>query len=207
MVPRAPTHRDGRAMNVRDPRVTQGVALCVAGIGVALSWHVGYQPAAQAYRQHHAQATTLSARVVRAEHAARAAGGEAAWLAQQHTRLTALRARFPQQSQLPQLLNTMVDTLKLSDMRLLDVVQGNVEPVQQGAVPLLIEGAPCYRLPVTITTEGRYRTMLQAMERLMSESFPALVSVEQVELRSEDPSGAKLGLTMRLYLYVRGMSP
>jgi Tfp pilus assembly protein PilO len=118
-------------------------------------------------------------------------------------RLAQMKAKMPQQAQLPQLLNTMVDEFKGSELKLVDIVQDNLEPVREAEVSLLFDGAPCYRLPITIKAEGRYLGLLSLVERLTGEAFPALVSLERVDLRIKG-TGPAIEATMEFSLYVVG---
>ena len=191
-------------MRTFDPLLTQCGAVLAAAIVAALSWQYGYAPALRAYGRDRQQAAVLRQRIAEWEAVVTAFGGETAWLTHHQQRLDRLRGRFPQQSQVPDLLNTLVDTLKAGEMKLLDVTRGNLEPVQEAGTPLLLGGAPCYRLPVTVMAEGRYHALRGVMERLASESFPVLIGVEQAELRLKDPTSGKLDMTIQLYLYVTG---
>jgi len=76
------------------------------------------------------------------------------------------------------------------------------EPVRDAELPVLVEGQPCYRLPVTLTAEGRYHELVQALERMTAEAFPSVVSLEHVDLQLKDPQGTVLTATVKLYLYV-----
>lgn len=191
-------------MRALDPRLVQGAFAAAAAAAVLLSWRWGYQQAAAAYHRDAGQAAALKARIDGVEPVMRSLGGEEAWLAQAKARLQALKVKFPKQTQLPQLLNALVETLKAGEIRLVNVVQGNLEPVLKDEQPLSVEGVSCYRLPVTITAEGRYYAVLEAIERLRSASFPSLVSIGQVELRRRDAVSTRLDATIQLFLYVFG---
>jgi len=190
-----------------NPLMAQGSA-AVAAIAVMMaSWQWGYQAAARAYTKDLHRVTTLKEQLAQVEAMVQATGGEAAWRTHSERRLSRLKARVPQQSQLPQLLNTLVETLKAGEIKVLNVEQGNLEPVREADAPLLIDGAPCYRLSVTVTAEGRYHAVREALERISAESFPCLLSVDHVDLLLQDPAGSRLAATVRLYLYVVGTSP
>jgi len=191
-------------MRVIDPRLSQGAAVLAAGAMVVISWRFGYQPAIRAYREDQQQVAELSARLAQVDTMVQAAGGVETWRAHNLQRLDALNNRFPPQAQLPQLLNALVDAVKLGEVKLVNVSQGNLEAVQDVGQPVLVDGQPCYRLPVTVTAEGRYHSLVQALDRIMAETFPSLVGIEQAELRLKDPLGAKLDATLQLYLYVVG---
>ena len=193
-------------MRTVDPRLAHGGALVAALVLILLSWQRGYQAAVQAFTHDQARVAALNGHIAEIETLVQSAGGQAPWLAEYEQRLAALKAKFPAQAELPQLLNALVETLKAGEIQLLNVAQGNLEPLRQGEAPLLIEGAAGYRLPVTITAEARYHTLLDALERLTGGEFPCLVSLGQVELRRKDAVGARLDATVQLYLYVTGAS-
>ena len=191
-------------MRMIDPRLSQGAAVLVAGAIVVASWTWGYQPAVRAYRQDQQQVETLSARLAQIDAMVQAAGGMETWRTHHLGRLTTLKQRFPPQTEVPQLLNALVDAVKAAELRLLNASQGNVEAVQDGGQPLLLDGQPCYQLPVTVTAEGRYHALVQALGRIMAETFPSVVSLQQAQLHLKDPQGAQLAVTLQLYLYVVG---
>src|SRR3989338_6677190 len=144
-----------------DPRISQGAAVLVAGLVTVGSWRWGYQPAVRAYRQDQQQVETLSARLAQIDAMVQAAGGMETWRTHHLERLTTLKRRFPPQTEVPQLLNALVDAVKAADLKLLNASQGNVEAVQDGGQPLLLDGQPYYRLPGTVTAEGRYHAPVQ----------------------------------------------
>ena len=185
-----------------DLRLSQAGAVLLAGAVVVLSWQAGYRPAARAYQRDRARAMTLKDRIAQAEAMVRPSGGEAAWLARHRQELERLKAAFPRQSQLPQLLNTLVDTLKASGLELRDIAQGHLEPVQKQDQPLLIDGTPCHRLPVTVTVDGTYHTVVATVQRITGEGFPGVVALGGVELRRTPLTEDTLSATLRLLLYV-----
>lgn len=186
------------------PGILEAAVVLIAGSLVAASWQWGYQAAARAYWRDRGQMALLTERISQVHAMVQAAGGEAAWLSRQQQRLVALKARFPQQAQVPQLLNTLIDGLKAGEMKLVNVTQGNLEPVQEGGTPLVVEGVPYHRLPVTVTGEGRYLAVLATLERLTGDAFPGVVGIGHVELRLKEPTGSKLDATLQLFLYVSG---
>ena len=187
-----------------DPRISQSAAVVAAGAIVVASWLWGYQPAVRAVGQDRQQVERLRAQLSQVDAMVQTSGGVEAWHAHHLKRLDTLKHRFPPQAQLPQLLNTLMDTVKMSEVKLLNVSQGNVELVRDAEQPVLVDGQPCYRLPVTVTAEGRYHAIVQALERVMAETFPSVVSLQQAELQLKDPQGAVLAATLQLYLYVVG---
>src|SRR3989338_4241630 len=188
-----------------DPRISQGAAVLMAGLVTVGSWRWVYAPAVRAYRQDQQQVETLSARLAQIDAMVHAAGGVETWQTHHLGRLTALKQRFPPQTEVPHLLNALVDAVKAAELRLLNASQGNVEAVQDGGQPLLLDGQPCYRLPVTVTAEGRYHALVQALGRIMAETFPSVVSLRQADLHLKDPQEARLAVTLQLYLYVVGI--
>ena len=187
-----------------DPRLSQGLAVLASGAIMVISWTSGYQPAVRAYRHDRQQVEALGAQLSQVEAMVRTAGGMDTWYAHNQKRLEVLKQRFPAQTQLPQLLNALVETVKMGEVKLLDMSQGNVEPVQDAEQPVLVEGQPCYRLPVTLTAEGRYQALVQALERMAAETFPSVVSFEHVDLQLKDSQGVVLTATVKLYLHVVG---
>ena len=189
-----------------DPRLTQTAKVLLAGVVVWWSWQHGYQAVVQAYARDRAEVGALSVRLSQLDALVQAAGGEAEWLARNQQRLETLKGKFPSQTQVPQVLNAFVDTLKAGEIRLSNVSQGNVEPVEEAGQPLLIDGQPCYRLAVTVTAEGRYHAVLDALGRLAADPFPSLVALERMDLRRKDAAGARLDATLQLHLFVMGSS-
>ncbi len=166
------------------------------------SWQSGYRATTRAYWHAHQQTSQLTGRLAEVEAMVQGQGGEAAWSAQQQQHLTALQTRFPRQGALPQLLNALVDTVKSGNLKLLNVTQGKLEPVRMAEQIVQIGGAPCSRLPVTVNAEGRYHDIVMVVERLTSETFPAAVSVEDVDIGLKTPTGVTLNVTIRASLYV-----
>lgn len=193
-------------MKVLDPRISQGATVLAALVVLSMSWRFGYRPAVRQLEQSRVRVKTLTSQIAQVGALVQGAGGGEAWLAQNERRLAALIARFPPEDRVPQLLNALVDAFRSGDMKLLNVTQGNLEPMQRRDAPLLVGGAPCFRLPVTVTAEGRYQTVLAALERLTQDTFPAVVSVEDVDLRVRSEAGIILAATVRLYVYVTGAS-
>ena len=187
-----------------DQRVTQSLILGAATLTLAASWLQGYQPSARAYARDLTHIASLKDRLATLETTLQSAGGEAAWLLQHRQRLSQLQARFPQHAQLPKVLNALVEAMRSGEVRLLNIVQGHVEPMKEGAGQLLIEGSPCYRLHVTVTAEGRYHAIMAALKRLMSESFPGVVTIEQSSMQLKQETGNTLLVTLQLSVYLLG---
>lgn len=191
-------------MRFLDPRATQCAVVLVAALVAGLSWQQGYRASSRAYRTDQAQVTALRERISALETTVQAAGGAIAWLVKANQQLGQLSARFPRQGRMPQLLNTLVETVKAGHIELINVTRGNLEAVQSEGGALLIDGAPCYQLPVTLSAEGRYHDVLAALGRLTGSTFPGIVSIEQVDLRRKETAGATLAATINVYLYVVG---
>jgi len=184
------------------PVQSRGLLVGAAGLLCLISWKAGYQPALQLNQREVRHIKELRHHLTDVETIVSSAGGISAWLHLNGQRLARFRERVPQEAQLPQLLNRLVEQLKMSDLRVRNVTQGNLEPVQDGGTPLLIDGLPCVRLPLTITAEGRYLVLLRMMEQLTSESFPAVVSLQQVTLQRKQESNAVLDIVLNLSLYL-----
>ena len=191
-------------MRSLDPRVAQCAVVLVAALVAGVSWQQGYRASVRAYRADQAKVAALGQRVSELEAMVQGAGGTIAWLVKANQQLAQLRGRFPRQGQMPQLLNTLVETTKAGELTLMDVTRGNLEPVQHEGEPVLIDGLPCYQLPVTLSAEGRYHDVLAALGRLTSDTFPGIVSIEQVDLQRKETADATLTATIDLHLYVLG---
>ncbi len=190
-------------MNANNPLVRQLLLVASAAVLVVVVWTRGYQPAHRAAVRDRTRATELAGRVAETEAMLLAAGGEAAWLAQHQKELVRLKTRFPHQDQLPQLFNRLIETVKTGELKLVNVVQGNPEPVEDAGQPVLMEGVPSYRLPVTVTIEGRYHKIVAALEQLTGPTFPGVVGIQQVEFQVREPT-PQLDATLTLHLYVTG---
>ena len=171
------------------------------------SWQLGYAPVQRANEQGRRERTQLSEEIAKVEAIVQQEGTMAAWLTARQQQLSQFQRRVPEPAQLPMLLNTIVDTVKNGELKLINVEQGNLEPVPDGAATLTLEGRSCYRLPVIVTAEGRYHAVLGALDQLTSERFPLVVGLERVEMRIQDPLGATLSAILHLSLYVAGPPP
>ena len=189
-----------------DPRLSYGLRAATAAVAIAGSWQYGYQPAARRSQSDAAQLTVLAQQLTQVTAMVQQAGGEAAWLTRHQQRLEQLRTKFARPDQMPQLLNALVDALQTGKLHVVNVTQGALEPVRYGESPLLIDGLPCARLPVTIAAEGRYHVLIDALDQLAREAFPAVVSLGQMELRANgaDAGGAKVTANVRVFIYVVG---
>ena len=191
-------------MAALDPRASQGAAVAAALIVAVLSWQRGYQATRRAVAADRAQIAALTERLARMETLVQAGGGAALWRSRQQQRLAALDARFPSAAQLPVLLNALVDAVKATDATLLNTEQGHLEPVLENGQPVLMDGLPCYQLPVTVLAEGRFRDVLRLVGHVTSDAFPSVVTLEAVELRIKDDATATLDIALTLRLSVIG---
>ena len=189
-------------MRMLDLRTSQFVAVLISGFVVVMSWRQGVQAAVRSYVRDRAQVTTLTQQINQVETLVQPSESVSAWITEHQQRVQALASRFPDQRQLPQLLNTLIDTLKSSDIAVVNVAQGNLEPVHDGQQPVLMQGAPCQRLPVVVTLEGRFHPLLNALGKLTDETFPALIGIDKTEFHLLETTGAKLQAVITLHLYV-----
>ncbi len=178
--------------------------MAAAALAVWLSWRVGYHPIDAAYQRRRLRVAQLTQQLGAFDALVQESGGAAAWQQQQEGQLATLRAQFPQQAQLPEVINGLVNGFKTSDVKLLDVSQGNLEPVEHDGTPVLIDGHPCQQLPVAITAEGRYHALIGVLERFSASAVPGLIRVEQLELALKDPTSATLTAVMRVSVYLIG---
>lgn len=186
-----------------DPRAQHACLVVVALMLGGLSWQLAYRRLVAAYRQDLAREKTLQERLVQTQALVSGAGGADAWLARNQQRLAQLNGRFPNESQIPQLLNALVEQLHQSgDFRLANITQGNLEPALDAGKPLQIDGAQCLRLPVTVKGSGRYHAILALLDWIMNEPFPCVVSLERIQLRTESPEGPRLQVLLQLSLHV-----
>lgn len=187
---------------VGNPLVWQGLIALVMGVVAVVSWQFGYRPARSTYRHDVAEKSTLMKRLADVEAMVTVNGGKDAWMSLHRQRLAQLKARFPTQAELPKILNLLVDVVKSGDLKLLNVAQGNAEPLKESDGPVLIEGMPCYRLLVTMMAEGRYHAIVAAMERFSGDTFQGVVSLKQMELALKKSPGAALSSTLQLDVYL-----
>ena len=191
-------------MNAIDPRLSRGAVMALTGCLALVSWHAGYAPASRRDARDGLRVSRLSQQITQTEQMVQADGGTATWLAHHQERFAHLQARLPRQEQVPQLLNTLVETFKATELHVLNVSQGNLEPVPNASTSSALERQTCARLPVTVTAEGRYPVLLAVLEHLTRDTFPAVVTIEGAECRLKEAGGALLAITVQLDLYVVG---
>ena len=194
-------------MSALDQRVVQLGGVLLAALLLVMSWQRGFRQTVDRMAQDQRRVAVLTDQLARWQAAFQSAGGQAAWMARAQRQLAQQAGKFPQQAQVPQVLNTLVEAFKDGETKLVNVGQGNLEPVQDEGVALRFDGVPCYRLPITVEVEGRYHAIRQALERLTGEAFPAVVSIGRVELRLKDAANLQLQATIRLVVYVIGTTP
>ncbi len=190
---------------VIDPRVFYS---SVALIGVALTgltWTLQYLPTAQKSRQLRNQIDQLSRQVHQTESFLQEAGGAAAWMEEQNQILQQLAERFPSSEQIPRLLDVLVKQVGHSNLRLVNVAQGNLESAKDGeGQTVKFNGSVCLRLPLVLNVEGRFRDVLDYLEAVTGKTFPCLVRVEGMDLEAKHGSIALLNVTLKVVLYVHG---
>lgn len=167
-----------------------------------VSWQLGYAPIRRASEQGRREEARLNKEIAKVEAVVQQEGTVSEWLAARGQELSRLQRRVPEPAQLPLLLNAVVNTVKSSELKLVNIEQGNLEPISDGAAVLGAEERSYARLPVTVTAEGPYHTVLRTLDQLTDEQFPVLVGLERIEMRIHDPLGATLSVVLHLSLYV-----
>ena len=200
-------------MTVRplDPRVTPWAVAAVSAAVAVMAWNGGFRPAAIAVHAAAVGAEALASQTAAVDVMLLAAGGEPAWRTRQAARLQAMQARLPKQEQLPGVLNVVDAIFRQGRLTLRNVSQGNVEPVN-ASVPVMVPPADgvsaptlaCFRLPLTVVAEGRYHELVDAIDQLTRSEFPALVSVESVQLQRQG-DGPQVAATIALTVYLAGL--
>lgn len=198
-------------MRFLDARVLPWIIAAVSAVVIAAAWNMGFRPAMATVRTAAAEAETVSSQVAAIEVMLLAAGGEPAWRRRHEARRSALQARLPMQEQLPGVLNAVDAVFRQGGLTLRNVSQGNVEPVNPAA-PVMVPSADgisaatraCYRLPLTVIAEGRYHELAEAIDQLTKSEFPALVSIDSVQLRRV-AEGPRVEATVTLTVYLAGV--
>lgn len=185
-----------------DPRLLEGLWVVLGTALLMVVWHGGLRATRAEYHRLVQRRAQLEARLSGVDALVKEAGSASDWLATQRQGLDAMRARVPMQAYLPQLLNAVASLAQASDVKVVNLAQGNLEPVLQDDQPVQLNGRPCARLPVTMTAEGGYHAVRAMLEQLTDEAFPGVVSVQQLELARPVAGGVRLAATLRLMLYV-----
>jgi len=188
-----------------DLRVSHSLGLAAVCAVVGVSWSAAYLPNARRLRDAQTQRAQLNQQLQQTEPLLARAGGEAAWLAAQHQRLTDMQARFLTSREVPRLLDRVVERVNANQLALVDVNQGNLTPATDAnGNALTMSQTPCLSLPVTLTVQGRYRAVTTLLEHLVSREFPSVVTVDSVHLVLDDSATGALTATIDLVLYVLG---
>jgi hypothetical protein len=200
--------RHGWSRHVRqrplDPRLTSTAAVVVLAGLVGISWlgpYRGLAAQAQGIRQ---TLTETQEQLGQLERLLNEAGGQSAWVTEQERRLEAMRQRLPPSSQVPVLLDALLGSLESAQVQLVDVAQGNLEPVAgPDGQPVRIDETACLGLPVTLRVTGRFHALAGLLQQITGSGFPCLVRVEYVGLALRDSATTSLHATVNLVLYVR----
>jgi Tfp pilus assembly protein PilO len=126
-------------------------------------------------------------------------------MANQQQALAKLKTRIPPSGQMPRLLDVLLDYVERASLKVVNVQQGTLAPAEdEQHVPIVLDGAACFSLPVTLSVEGSFRDVVAFLERVASQKFPGLVTVDRAHLASKDPFSATLSASLQLVLYVVG---
>lgn len=190
-------------MRALDPRVMPWIGAAASAIAISVAWSAGFQPAAGAARHARVQAEALSGQIAAVEAMVLAAGGTSVWRQRHDARLQRLQARLPGQEQLPGVLNAVDAVFRHGGLALRNVSQGSLEPVLENSVPVVSGALACYRLPLSVSVEGRYHELVDAFAQLTGEEFPGLISVDRLQLRRLG-EGPQVDATVTLTVFVTG---
>lgn len=189
---------------LRDPRLSHGIAVLGLSGLVLLSWW-RYHPTNRQVSRLNARLAELRDQAEQIEQRVSLAGGLESWTQQQEHTLQAVKQRFPPSSQVPQLLDALLERVQRANLTLVDVRQGNPEPARDAqGEPLTLEGVPSFHLPVTLQVGGTFRSIQACLKQLVSDEFPCLVTVAGMQMTLKDPKTAQLNATMELVLHMAG---
>lgn len=192
-------------MRLRDPRVRAAVTLAAASVLALVSWRVGFQPSLRALTQARSQRSTAQQDVASMEALLASEGGETAWRARQQARLKALQRRLVSSREMPRVLDAVLEQVAQSNLRLVNVAQGNLEPaLDSSGQALALGGAPCLTLPVTISVEGRFSGVRECLSRWLDASFRGLVRIDRLQLQLRDPFTGQLTAEIHVRLHALG---
>jgi Tfp pilus assembly protein PilO len=184
------------------PLVWHAGALAVVVVGILLSWLLAYRPVRQTLVAERSRLAAWRQEVEQTEVMIEAAGGEAAWMARQQARLSAIARQLPSSRQMPEVLDQLLNQVAASRLTVRNVTQGNLEPVTDAqGQPLRLEEAACLSLPVTVTAEGTFHQALEFLDRITTEEAAMLITVQHVDLRRTQGADATLALSVQLALY------
>lgn len=188
-----------------DPRVSHAAGLAAALAAVIGSWQLLCAPASWKLVTARSAAGDLRRQVAETEARLQEAGGEAAWLARYQQLLRELERLIPSSQQVPALLNRLAEEARGSALTLVNITQGNLEPVTDaGQRPVALSGIPCRSLPVTVTVEGGFRQVVAFLDRVVSHDFPGLVVVKEVQMRTKTALSPTVHASLQLAIYVVG---
>lgn len=188
-----------------DPRLSHGLVLLILAAGVGIGWQMGYRPEVAQVRHQRAMLSTLKAQLDDVEQMLDRAGGEAEWMAMQEHLLELMAQRFPASHQMPRLLDALLERVKQSDLQLLDVKQGNLEPTHDAqGQPIVLDETPCFGLPITLSLQGRYHAIIEFLQQVASANFAGVAKITQVTMALRQPTSLQLQATVQVVLYVLG---
>lgn len=188
-----------------DPRLTQTVALVVAGSAIVASWQVGYRGTQRHLRQRHEQRLAMRQDLDTIQQQIADAGSAFAWMSQQQRTLKELQHRFPLSRELPRVLDALLEQAATSHLELLDVKQGSPEAaLLPGGGPAKLDQTSCLGVPIQVMMQGRYHHVLRYLQVLTGPQAPAVITVRDLTYQLEDPESGMLKITLQLILYVLG---
>jgi len=186
-----------------DPIVRHVVFAVVLSAVAALSWFQGVRRIQRMVQSHRATIDELTQRVGQTEAMVATAGGLDEWLVHHNQRLQLAQARIQSEERLPRLLNELAKQWQAGTFQLGTITPGNPELVMDAqGQPVLIAGAPCVRLPVTIQGRGRYHALLQLLEDTLNASVPPVARLDELQLKLLATNSALLDINVRLSLYL-----
>lgn len=134
-------------------------------------------------------------------------GGLDSWMVEQQKISQQLMDRLPVSQHMPQLLDVIVNQVAQSNLNLIDVTQGNLEPMNdfQGQ-PIMCRDTPCLSLGLTLNLEGRFHEVVDYLDVLTSREFPCVVRVNQIQLAVKQANHPLLKAKLDVVMYVRSAS-
>lgn len=187
---------------LRDSQIAHAVGLLAVLAAVIGSWQFLYLPASQRLVMARNRLSGLSQQVEQLDAMLAQAGGDAAWLARQQEVLGELERRLPPSREVPGLLNRLLEQASASNLTVVDVNQGNLEPATDAeGAPVLMGEVPCLALPVTVTADGSFRNAVAFLEEMNGAGLDALVAVKSVRMKTHSPLNATLRMSFQVVLY------
>ena len=192
-------------MTLRDPRAAAAIMLAAASVLALVSWRIGFQPSLRALEQVRRRQAMLQAEVAATATMLQQGGGQAAWRVRQQARLEMLQHRLTSSREMPRVLDAVLEQVAQSNLRLVNVAQGNLEPARDPAgQALALGGASCLTLSVTIVVEGRFDGVLECLARWLEPSFRGLVRIDRLQMRLRDPLTGQLTADIQVRLHALG---